>query len=397
MELITLEHISPQVLAVGDKVLVRNMRNVSRKGGKMDVRWTGPYVIAAHVGKGRYRLMEEKSGNPFKQAINSSRLKKYIERPTQEKNDVTMKEKRNEVTTKEKRNKDTAKEKIGMRMSIYVLFYGDKKQHTNCFYPLGNGAAHENDAWIKELGLKKVDRKILQQKSMLNDRIINAAQKLIKNQFPQVGGLQDPVLSQTSFECCPGEGVQIHHTGNTHWITSSSIGGQPIAVYDSLFDDLTESTEKQLAECYRGFIDIARQFRVEMCPAQLQKGSVDCGLFAIAYAYELASGNTYLNEVSFDQSKMRNHLFGCFERGEISPFPRNRETDVLRVNGPNELVIETFCVCCLPECGDMVQCDLCDNWYHLPCLDLGSCPEDDQEWLCDFCAPPSAKRTKLTV
>jgi hypothetical protein len=120
LELITLERISPQVLAVGDKVLVRNMRNVSRKGGKMDVRWTGPYVIAAHVGKGRYRLMEEQSGNPLKQAINSSRLKKYIERPTQEKNDVTMKEKRNEVTTKEKRNKDTAKEKIGMRMSIYV-------------------------------------------------------------------------------------------------------------------------------------------------------------------------------------------------------------------------------------------------------------------------------------
>ena len=199
-----------------------------------------------------------------------------------------------------------------------------------------------------------MDNKILQQKSMLNDRIINAAQKLIKNKFPQVGGLQDPVLSQTSFECCPGEGVQIHNTGKTHWVTSSSMGGQPIAVYDSLFNDLTESTEKQLAECYRGFIDVASQLRIEMCPAQLQKGSVDCGLFAIAYAYELASGNTYLNEVSFDQSKMRNHLFGCFERGEISPFPRSCGTGALRVNGPNELVIQTFCTCCLPEYGDMV-------------------------------------------
>ena len=160
---------------------------------------------------------------------------------------------------------------------------------------------------------------------MLNDRIINAAQKLIKNKFPQVGGLQDPVLSQTSFECCPGEGVQIYHTGKTHWI---------------------------------------------------------------------ASGNTYLNEVSFDQSKMRNHLFGCFERGEISLFPHSCGTGTLLADVLNELVIQTFCMCCLPEYGDMVQCNLCDNWYHLPCLDLSSCPEDDRKWLCDLCALSSSKHGK---
>ena len=65
-------------------------------------------------------------------------------------------------------------------------------------------------------------------------------QKLIKKKFPLVGGLQDPVLSQSSFDRCTSEGIQIHHTGKAHWITSSSIGGHPVNVYDSIHDDLTE-------------------------------------------------------------------------------------------------------------------------------------------------------------
>ena len=30
----------------------------------------------------------------------------------------------------------------------------------------------------------------------------------------------------------------------------------------------------------------------------------------------------------------------------------------------------------------------CDNWYNLPCIQLSSSPESDQECLCDACAPP---------
>ena len=82
---------------------------------------------------------------------------------------------------------------------------------------------------------------------MLDDNVINAAQKLIKKKFPLVDGIQDTLLAQTSFNQCTSEGVQIHHTGKILWITSSSIGGQQVNVYDSLYADLTDSTEKQLA------------------------------------------------------------------------------------------------------------------------------------------------------
>ena len=49
--------------------------------------------------------------------------------------------------------------------------------------------------------------------------------------------------------------------------------------------------EIQLAECYQT-LATDRTLAVELPPAQTQQGGVDCGLFAIAFAYELADGMT---------------------------------------------------------------------------------------------------------
>ena len=44
---------------------------------------------------------------------------------------------------------------------------------------------------------------------------------------------------------------------------------------------------------------------VDIPPVQVQNGSVDYGLFAIAFAYEIVSGNRVLKDANFDQMKMR--------------------------------------------------------------------------------------------
>ena len=125
-----------------------------------------------------------------------------------------------------------------------------------------------------------------------------------------------------------------------------------------------------------------------MAPFQKQKGSTDCGLFAIASAYELASGNIHFNyEVSFDQSAMRKHLVDCLEKEEISSFPRARKAAAVGNNNEKQLVIQTHCICQLPEYGYMVQRDLCDIWYHLTCINLSQAPDKDEEWLCEPCVP----------
>ena len=62
---------------------------------------------------------------------------------------------------------------------------------------------------------------------------------------------------------------------------------------------------------------------MELLPAQIQQGGVDCGLFAITKAYELAAGNDP-SDVSFDQGKMRKHLVQCLEKGRFEPFHDSR-------------------------------------------------------------------------
>ena len=50
------------------------MANEGRKGGKLDVQFRGPYIIAEDLGKGRFRLKDEK-GKLLKNAYNCHRLK----------------------------------------------------------------------------------------------------------------------------------------------------------------------------------------------------------------------------------------------------------------------------------------------------------------------------------
>ena len=58
-------------------------------------------------------------------------------------------------------------------------------------------SATSEKVWIECLGLFETDREIvLSPTGWLNDRIINAAQTLLKNQFPELSGFQDVGLGQ---------------------------------------------------------------------------------------------------------------------------------------------------------------------------------------------------------
>ena len=60
-------------------VLLRNMIKLSRKGGKMDDEWTGPFTIAEVCDKGLY-LLKNEYGKVLKNLYNSIQLKTYEER-----------------------------------------------------------------------------------------------------------------------------------------------------------------------------------------------------------------------------------------------------------------------------------------------------------------------------
>ena len=74
-------------------------------------------------------------------------------------------------------------------------------------------------------------------------------------------------------------------------------------------------------------------------------------------------------EQQFDVKVMHPHLLGCLKDKQMRHFPgkiRHLQSDVSR-----EIIterVEVFCMCRLPEVGDMVCCDCCDEWFHYHCV-----------------------------
>ena len=63
---------------------------------------------------------------------------------------------------------------------------------------------------------------VLSPSGWLSDKVVEAAQLLILQQFPHISGLQNPILQQThTFQVHRGEFVQIINVRNNHWCTIS--------------------------------------------------------------------------------------------------------------------------------------------------------------------------------
>ena len=84
-------------------------------------------------------------------------------------------------------------------------------------------------------------------------------------------------------------------------------------------------------------IDIAQQ------SVQQQRNSVDCGLFAIAFATSLAFGGNPC-DVAYDQKLMRKHFLDCLKKEEMMPFPECSNSKTRTIECPRKyLAIELFC------------------------------------------------------
>ena len=156
----------------------------------------------------------------------------------------------------------------------------------------------------------------------LKDPEMAKAQRMLKAQYPCMGGFQSTLRSTAppGFDACGSEGVQIHFTAGCHWVVSTSIGGA-ITVIDTLWDFVHSHLEQDLYKIYAGKVQEGK-LDVTMAGCQKQSGYNDCGVFAIAYATELCHGASPLTETRFDQKQLRSHLSRCFHSGLLQPFPK---------------------------------------------------------------------------
>ena len=227
---------------------------------------------------------------------------------------------------------------------------------------------------------------VVSRSGWLNDNIISAAQLLMLQHFPHMSGLQPPTLQQTqSFDVHRGEFVQILHVHNSHWCVVSNIGCSDGVVnyYDSLYPSVSSHTMRIIA----GLIfSSASDLVVRIMDVGKQSNSSDCGVFAIAFAFDICSGEDPCS-VRFDHKLIRQHLAKCLENCRLSRFPtlgKRKSSHIQHIQRE-----ELHCSCRLPEePGDeMAECDSCKVWYHRHCMDIPSevFNNTDVPWKCKRC------------
>lgn len=245
------------------------------------------------------------------------------------------------------------------------------------------------------MGLLQVHYNDVVQGRALNGDIINVAQRVLSEQFPHVGGLQCTFYnSHPNFRCASG--VQIHYTGNHHWITSSDIGSTKkccARIFDSKWmGKLSSQTEIQVAQIYGGTSRASDTLCVEVVPVHQQNGVVDCGVFSVAFATDICHGLDPV-AVSYDQRRMRDHLISCLEKKTFQPFPRSQT--LVKLNARAFRSFKVYCSCRLPEHYDdkMIECEKCQDWYHYCCVGLRSGKKKQtRNWFCNFCQPKRQKK-----
>ena len=153
----------------------------------------------------------------------------------------------------------------------------------------------------------------------LTDVHINTAQHLLKEQFPNLSGLQCTLLQTKETSKIDTKAtnkiLQIGHClDRHHWVVATTIGSKKnqILIFDSIFRNIDSQTIRVLGNLF-GCLSISI-FRV--MNSQKQKGVKDCGLSATALALRENP-----SKIKFCQESMQVHLINCFERDEPISFP----------------------------------------------------------------------------
>ena len=172
---------------------------------------------------------------------------------------------------------------------------------------------------------------------------------------------------------------------------STAATAEGVSLMDSFWMGMERSVELQMAQIYgqayaaKGIITINK-----LGVQQQLSSSVDCGIFAVAYAAEVCYSKDP-TKANFHQDRIRGHLKECIEAKQITPFPkksnRKKQHTVVKT-GTIKIPITLYCYCHMPEdYDDMIQCDSCDTWFHKSCVHIpkGKKLVRDMTWNCVKC------------
>ena len=146
---------------------------------------------------------------------------------------------------------------------------------------------------------------------------------------------------------------------------------------------ITADTKNQIAAIMRYK---EAEIVLEVMDADLQINDTDCGLHALAMAYELCAGKDPTG-ITWEHEQLRPQLKRCLEREEIDPFPRKGQ----RPSGNVRQSVRTpiFCICRMPEgrSANMARCIKCGEWFHKTCTNIPKTvfSRQRESWACERC------------
>ena len=268
--------------------------------------------------------------------------------------------------------------------------------------------------WISELFLNNKERDLIRSENgWLTDSSMEAANILLKRQFPDVNGLSSTHLIPTWMhsvggfdygikdeeiatarmtKATPGEiHIQLHNNLRDHWVCSTQDRDGSVYLYDSLSESnngfLGLNLEMQLAHIY-GVPNSVLPIIIPYTDQQLN--DCDCGIFAISNATYLCiaakEGRSpqHCRNV-YEKKKMREHLLACFYSRCLTMFPTGCSPAVSKM--AQTVHISLGChACSLPSAYNTLEsCRSpgCTRVFHQLC---GSRTDGSKAgWFCNVC------------
>ena len=135
------------------------------------------------------------------------------------------------------------------------------------------------------------------------------------------------------------------------------------------------------------YIPSAPEIHVDIQPVQQQTNGTNCGVFAIAYAVDLANDQDP-TKIRYDEGKMREHLYDCLQVERLKPFPRKEGYHYCARREIKRKNIDIFCVCRRPyQKGTLtMKCSMCRESFHKDCMDIPDIIFEQRSfWRCKRC------------
>ena len=140
---------------------------------------------------------------------------------------------------------------------------------------------------------------------------------MLHNQFPLTEGLHNTLLQRKKRQHKIKCGIQIIHDRGNRWVVASTIDtDHTVQVYDSVYSTVDAKT----VDVINNIFVITDETKIDLKRLQIQDGSQDCGLFAIATATALLN-SLDMSQITFCQKDLRRQLTTCFIDKLITPFP----------------------------------------------------------------------------